>query len=275
MTYHPGTIIHTNGWFNTTRKLMNIPEPCCISVDNPHFISSTLPNIFIQVEPNVIINNEEYLIKNKHKYHTIFTYNQNVLDNCTNAKKYIVGTTWINKSIYNSIDIMKKEFKISNFVGSKDWTIGHRLRILIHENQYNLKEYPITFFRSSVQIPHRFDYGNNPFIGTKTEDKIMLFETFQFAIVIENTKQKNCFTEKIMDCLLTKTIPIYWGCSNIGDYFDITGWIILETESIDEVKEKLKILTPDYYTKYTDIIEKNHSIAKKYVDLYDNLNNAI
>jgi hypothetical protein len=78
-----------------------------------------------------------------------------------------------------------------------------------------------------------------------------------------------------MDCLLTKTIPIYWGCDNIGDYFDTTGWIILETESVEELQDKLKIVTADYYDKYKDTIEKNYNIALKYIDLYENINNAI
>jgi hypothetical protein len=57
-----------------------------------------------------------------------------------------------------------------------------------------------------------------------------------------------------MDCLLTKTILIYWGCPNISEYFDTTGWIILETETVEELHEKGRELTPDYYHNYTEIL---------------------
>lgn len=275
MEHHPATIIYNRGWFSKNKIIKNIPEPCCIIVDTPYVFSQTLPNIFIHVEPNVIINNEQYLINNYSKYHTIFTYNQNVLNKCSNAKKYIYGTTFLQKNVYENIDISKKKYAISHLAGAKNDTIGHKLRILFHNNQDKLKDYPITFFRSFAQRPHITDYGNNPFIGHEAERKTDLFLEYQFAIVIENCRQTNGFTEKIIDCLLTKTIPIYWGCDNISNYFDTTGWIILETETVEELQEKLKILTPEYYDKYKDNIEKNYTIALKYTDLYENLNNAI
>jgi len=275
MAHHPSTIVYNRGWFHKDKYIKNIPEPCCILVDTPGCLSSTLPNIFIQVEPDAILSNESYLINNKHRYHTIITFNQNILNNCSNARKYLYGTTFILETNYNNINTSLKDFKISTMAGAKNDTAGHKLRLTLHNNQSLLKDFPITFYRSIAQRPHIHDYGNNPFIEHEAEKKFILFEGYQFAIIIENSKQINYFTEKIMDCLLTKTIPIYWGCPNISNYFDTTGWIILETETIEELKDKLKILTHDYYSKYADIIEKNYLIAKKYIDLYENINNAI
>jgi hypothetical protein len=280
MSNHPDTIIHSY-WFDKSKHLKNIPQPACISVDVPNVISNTLPNIFIQVEPNIISNNEQYLINNYKKYHTIFTFNKTLLEKCPNAKYYIYGTTWIEKTYYDNIKIDIKQFKISTLASTKylNNAPGHIFRQTIHHNQHILKKYPITFFRSFAQIPHIHDYGNNPFLGIKNSlttphCKVELFEEFQFAIVIENSKQTNYFTEKIMDCILTKTIPIYWGCPNISDFFDTTGWIILESISINELYEKLAILNEKYYNQYTYIIEKNFITAQKYVDFYENINNA-
>jgi hypothetical protein len=59
----------------------------------------------------------------------------------------------------------------------------------------------------------------------KSFDKKDLFES-KFSIIIENCKDKNYFSEKLIDCLLCKTIPIFWGCDNIGDFFDTRGFII-------------------------------------------------
>ena len=77
---HPDTIINSD-WFN---KYVNVPQPAYISVDNRQ-TCNYMPNIFIQVEPNIIINNEDYLIDNCKRYHTIFTFNKNVLEKCKNA----------------------------------------------------------------------------------------------------------------------------------------------------------------------------------------------
>jgi len=268
---HPDTVIFGNDWYTSRRKINNIPEPCWITVDTYHTFSDHLPTIFIQVEPQIIRPSEQYLIENCHKYHTIFTFNQNVLDKCPNAKKYVHGTSWVSAS--EQVDISKKKFKISSLTSTKrvGESRGHVLRQVLYHYQHLFQHIPFTWYRSRAQIPHLIDYGNNPLLSSKNE----LFDEFQFALVIENSKETNYFTEKIMDCLLTKTIPLYWGCPNIAEYFDTTGWIILETEAIEELHEKYRTLTPDYYSKYSDIIEKNYEKAKTYMDLINNINHAV
>jgi hypothetical protein len=267
---HPDTVIFGNGWYTSRQKINNIPEPCCIVVDTMHTFSDHLPTIYIQIEPQCIFPSEQYLIEHCHQYHTIITFNENVLEKCHNAKKYVYGTTWLS---LDDIDISKKQFKISSLSGSKRVgdSRGHVLRQVLYHYQHAFHEFPITWYRSNVQLPHLTDYGNNPLLIHKCE----LFDEFQFALVIENSKQTNYFTEKIMDCLLTKTLPIYWGCPNISEYFDTTGWIILETESVEELHEKCRSLTPDYYSEHSDIIEKNYEKAKTYINLINNLNHAV
>ena len=46
-----------------------------------------------------------------------------------------------------------------------------------------------------------------------------------FSIVVENDFTNDYFSEKILDCFATKTIPIYLGSNNITNYFDETGII--------------------------------------------------
>jgi hypothetical protein len=271
---HPDTVIFGNGWYTSRQKIKNIPEPCWITFDTYDTFSDHLPTIFVQVEPQIVRQSEQYLIENYHKYHTIFTFNQNVLDKCPNAKKYVYATSWVSS---DNIDISKKQFKISSLSGSKriGESRGHVLRQVLYHHQHLFHDIPFTWYRSRSQIPHLIDYGNNPFISSTYSAKNELFDEFQFALVIENSKETNYFTEKIMDCIVTKTIPLYWGCPNIAEYFDTTGWIILETESVEELLEKCKILTSDYYSRYTNIIEKNYETAKQYVHFIDNLNNAV
>jgi hypothetical protein len=78
-----------------------------------------------------------------------------------------------------------------------------------------------------------------------------------------------------VDCVLSRTIPIYWGCPNISDFFDTTGWIILDTTDVRELTQKLKLLNEDYYGLYKDTIEKNYTKAEGYSDFYENVSNAV
>ena len=39
-----------------------------------------------------------------------------------------------------------------------------------------------------------------------------------FHIAIENVSQRSYFSEKLLDCFLTRTVPVYWGChANLGE----------------------------------------------------------
>jgi hypothetical protein len=107
------------------------------------------------------------------------------------------------------------------------------------------------------------------------KSKLELFKNSQFSLVIENSMQENYFTEKLCDCLITKTIPVYCGCPNISDFFDTTGWIIINNYSFDELLMKLNTLTEDYYMKHMDIVEKNLNTVKKYIDFTENINNGL
>jgi hypothetical protein len=91
--------------------------------------------------------------------------------------------------------------------------------------------------------------------------------------VIENVAQDAWITEKLIDCLITKTIPIYYGCSSISSYFDTTGWIMFT--SIDDLKQKLSLLDSSYYSNYIEVINKNYETAKLYTDFHTNVNRAI
>ena len=84
-----------------------------------------------------------------------------------------------------------------------------------------------------------------------------MFLDYQYSIAIENSRQTHYFTEKLLDCLLTKTIPIYYGCPNIAEYFDTRGWILLETADINEFVYKVHNFLPKY-EHFMETIEHNY-----------------
>lgn len=52
------------------------------------------------------------------------------------------------------------------------------------------------------------------------ENKKQGLLNYKFSIAMENCREENYFTEKITDCILTDTIPIYHGCPNIDNFFE-------------------------------------------------------
>ena len=257
--------------------LHKIKSDCDVElyIDTQEFSSSTCSKkVYIQLEPFTTYDQSNYLYLNQLKYDAIICYNPTQF---SNAISYYPSCTWIEPQYYEAIDMEAKEFQISHICGWKDFTVGHRIRKDIHMNQLKLKDFPITFYRSYVQ-PHMPDINCNPLIpGETLTEKVVLFTHFQYSIVIENTREKNCFSEKIIDCLITKTIPIYYGCENIHDIFDTTGWIMLETteSTYKELQTKLQHINESYYMKYKDVIEKNYETAKRYSSYSTNLCEAL
>ena len=81
---------------------------------------------------------------------------------------------------------------------------------------------------------------------------------YYFSVVIENDKYDDYFTEKITDCFVTGTIPIYWGTKNIGKYFDTDGIIqILSDEPIKEIDSITKMLTSHMYYDRIKAVKNN------------------
>jgi hypothetical protein len=84
-----------------------------------------------------------------------------------------------------------------------------------------------------------------------------------FSVAIENATYKSCFTEKILDCFATGTIPIYLGPKDIGDFFNKDGIIILD-DCFD-----INSLTPELYYSKIDAIRENFELCKKYLFVED------
>lgn len=246
-----------------------------IIIDRPgHFVEGK-HNIFIQVEPEVIFAQQHAIVREQHRYKRIYSFNKYVLMNCSNAYSYVYGTCFLPKEVYENVDITRKKFAASNLAGSKLYNnaSGHRFRQTIHFAQERISScvsIPITFFRSHQQpVIAQAEGRENPMLNS--QDKRDLFLDFQFAIVIENSRQENYFTEKLIDCLVTETIPIYYGCPNIADYFDVTGWILLTSDSIDMLISAMQTLKEDHYAKHHDIVKKNKQTALSYTNFASNV----
>jgi hypothetical protein len=76
-----------------------------------------------------------------------------------------------------------------------------------------------------------------------------------FSFALENATYSNMFTEKITDCFMTGTIPIYYGIKNIGDYFNPDGIIPLTDDF------KIEDLSYDLYNSKLDAIKENLKLS--------------
>jgi hypothetical protein len=205
-------------------------------------------------EVDEISNFSQHAINNAKHFDLILAYNQDVLDQCQNSIMFEFGTSWIlgyeNKN--------KKKFQISHLTGGKNYTQGHKLRQSVYKRQREIIN-PIDFYISS-HIPIINDF-NSKFIHDKKDP---LFDS-QFHICIENSKQKNLFTEKLIDCLYSKTVPIFWGCENINNFFDTRGF--LTVNSVEEIIKVCNSLEKQTYQNKIEYINYNYEKSLQYLYL--------
>jgi hypothetical protein len=83
---------------------------------------------------------------------------------------------------------------------------------------------------------------------------------YMFSVSIENGQYETYFTEKLLDCFATGTIPVYLGAPDIGKYFNKDGIIDLTDEF--DVSDEI------YYSKM-DAIKDNLERAKRMEILED------
>ena len=218
-------------------------------------------NIIALVEPNEYFGIHDWVIQNKHLFNAILTWNDKILNNCENAIFLPFGHTWFKPDQYEKEH--KKEFKIAHLRGSLLKSYGHQIR------------WEILNRKDEIKIPTKFfeTYGDRHNPERAGIDKEEVFGDAQFGVAIENFAHRGWFSEKILDCFLLKTIPMYWGCSNIGDFFNTDG--IIKFGEADEFIYISNQLTDSYYNSKKDIIEKNYQLALQYVNYEDNISNKI
>ena len=200
---------------------------------------------------------------NSNTYSFLLTHDNKLLKECPNTHLFPYGTSWI-----KDYEFPEKEFNISTLVGGKLLAPGHYLRHKLWFKQNKILNLQTKFYLSG-DFGGIENYNNNPILG---KDKKPLFDS-QFHICIENAKRDNWFTEKLIDCLITKTIPIYWGCPNIGNWFNLNGFIIVD--NVDDMINSCNSLTQTTYQEKIKSIEENYKIAKEYTNIGDRFKDTI
>lgn len=212
--------------------------------------------VLILFEPDEINYHVNRAYELHNKFDLILTHNKALLDKCSNAKLFAFGSTWI-----EDYDFPEKEFSISHLTGWKTQAEGHRLRHKVWYKQKKI-EIPKNFWLSKTHN------GIDNFINAPILEgnKNPLFNSC-FHLTIENCKNENFFTEKIIDCFQTKTIPIYWGCPNISEFFNEKGIIVVN--DFKDIIKTINNLTIEDYTNRVEYIEENFKTSNDYTNLQD------
>jgi hypothetical protein len=245
---------HTNYSFNTNTYKV--------------FVDSNEPAVCYTKEK------EEYIIKFSNFYNLLLTSNKNILDKVPHSKLFLYGTTWLNKQNKDKTYLGEVDLNFQGFNHVKTNSISF---LKTNKSPQAINEVPgyalrekIWPLKNNINCDSLFYYSNVFYNMTgidndgplPEDNKLNIFNS-KFSIIIENSQEINYFSEKLIDCLLTKTIPIYWGCPNINDYFDINGFILFENKN--DFLNKINLIDlQSFYENKKEYIEHNFNEAKKY-----------
>lgn len=136
--------------------------------------------------------------------------------------------------------IHSKSKLVSMIASNKGWLRGHQNRLRWVEK-----------LKDKVDL---FGTGR-PFQLKDKEDGL---RDYMFSVAIENDASDTYFTEKLTDCFVMGTVPVYYGSRKVVEkYFDPRGVIFLEDDP------DLQTLTKEKYEELMPFIEKNFKSAQK------------
>jgi glycosyl transferase family 10 (putative fucosyltransferase) len=177
------------------------------------------------------------------RFYKVLTKSAPLLAQIKNGVFYYFGSTFIE----DHAEVDKTKLKMASLIASARRDLeGHKLR---HETVDYIRGEKI-----DVDIMGR---GYKPF-----ENKADGLAPYRYSVVIENVREQDYFTEKLVDACLCKTVPIYWGAPNIADYFDVRGMIICETA--DEIRTALANISVSDYQARLKWIKKNRDAATEH-----------
>jgi hypothetical protein len=181
------------------------------------------------------------------RFDAVFTFDRSLLEIDPKFRFCPWGTTWIAEQ---DRGIARKSRLVSIVASPKTDTRGQLLR---HQAIERYRERLDGVFGASFEpLPER-------------HEKVRGLADFAYSLAIENSRADAYFTEKIIDCFLTGTVPVYWGCPTIGEFFDERG--IVTFDDLDELGNVLESLRFDDYAARADAISHNFERALEFVSL--------
>lgn len=173
----------------------------------------------------------------EHKFKYIFTFSDSLLNRNPNKYKlHPLAGSWCQ---WHKIP---NKTKLCSFIcSSKSTTRIQKLRCSICKSRTD------------------FDlFGFDSWIDSKNTG----LDDYMFSLVMENSIENDYFTEKLIDCFATETIPVYYGARNIRNYFNMDGIVLFE-DYLSGIK-----LSKDLYESKKGAILENRELCRKWLDRY-------
>lgn len=204
-------------------------------------------SIMVQ-EPRVIHDDHRKLLRvTWRRFFRVFSHDRELIGAIPNGVFVPFGTSWVPD--WQDLDLHKTK-GCSLIASAKQSQEGHRVR------------HAVAAYVASRGLGVDVMGGGYAPFDRKSDG----LAPYRYSVVIENSREPDYFSEKLMDALLCLTVPIYWGCPNIGDYFDTSPMVICETE--EDIRAALDQMSATDYETRLPALKAVQPVAAGYEDLH-------
>jgi len=246
----------------TTDNISDVDYVIVLNYSNVDVEVNTYPsNVWVVMQEPYIKGFFDWMVEKHSIYAKVFTHHI-----FSNKSKYISSypmLVWhVNKSYdeLKSIAIPGKTKNISWITSNLQHFPGHRNRMEFLE-RVKQSELEVDLFGRGIKF---------------IEDKWDGLAPYKYALAIENSSSKDYWTEKLADCFLSYTLPIYYGCANLEAYFPKDSFIKIDINKPEEAFEIIRnaIQNKEYEKRFDAICEARELILEKY-NFFANISNEI
>ncbi len=221
-------------WFVLHGSGLVKPENCICDMNHIVYVSmepdekmSKVSNRFLQQFSHLVTCDRDIVHDNKIYENWLTWYVGIIVEKKNNRHKFQKKIN-LDYDKLSSIKIPDKKNRISIIMSNKNFSEGHKKRIKFVDQ---LKKLPIA---KHIDI---FGHGYNDI-----PDKWDAIAPYKYHIVLENSVQQDYWSEKLADSFLGFTVPIYYGCPNIHDYFNKDSLFLIDIEDVDATVKLLQYL---------------------------------
>jgi hypothetical protein len=160
-------------------------------------------------------------------------------------------------------DKPKKEKLFCGIVSDYESLEGHRLRKSFINNYLSKLDYYDHYGKG------QWGHLQN-FVGS-CSNKYECLSKYKYHFNIENSFEKNYFTEKLVDAVLAECLCFYDGCMNIEDFIDPSVYIKIDIKNPENALQKIQesIAKNEYDKRIVNI----RRIKQEFLTEYNPLNN--
>lgn len=198
-------------------------------------------------EPSMIHAKHLALLRLTHgRFWRVLSFNEKLLSRIPNGIFFPLGTTWVP----DWRDLPLNKTRMCSLVASaKRDSKGHKLRHRI-----------VDWVRDTGQGVEVMGRGYQAF-----EQKSEGLAPYRYSVVIENVRERNYFSEKLVDAVLCNTVPVYWGCPNLDRFLDPSG--IIQCGSESDLRRAVQSMSEDDFAARLPLLQSIQPVLTTFCDL--------